>query len=175
MHKVKGERLLKEEAAPLLLTERAPEPASEAAEAKATAEAPPAMPPPATDDPRIGTPWETKEKAMQSLNKRVQVWWDGNQCYFKGTIIAVSKTCRVKILYDDKQVRWEKLWEEDFSFIDHLPPRPCPPSPSWMRLRRPLRLPRMKTQMMTCRSLNGRHHWWCQNKRGRRRRRRTAR
>ena len=63
---------------------------------------------------------------MQSLNKRVQVWWDGNQCYFKGTIIAVSKTCRVKILYDDKQVRWEKLWEEDFSFIDHLAAAPVP-------------------------------------------------
>jgi hypothetical protein len=53
-----------------------------------------------------------------------QVWWDGDSCYFKGTIINANKNGHVKIRYDDKQVKWHPLWLERFNFIDHLAPLP---------------------------------------------------
>ena len=37
----------------------------------------------------------------------------------------LAQSCRVQIRYDDNEVKWHKMWEEDFSFIDHpdLEPR----------------------------------------------------
>ena len=58
-----------------------------------------------TASERLGTPWESKESALKTVNKRVQVWWDEDRCYYKGMIVMADKNGRVKIRYDDKQVQ----------------------------------------------------------------------
>ena len=79
---------------------------------------PEARPPP--DDPRFGTPWETKESAAKTIGKRVQVWWDGDNQFFKGEIISAGKGGRVRIHYDDNQKKWHWMCDERYTFIDHL-------------------------------------------------------
>ena len=40
--------------------------------------------------------------------KRVEVWWDEEQRSFEGVIVQISRKKGAKVLYDDKDLYWEK-------------------------------------------------------------------
>ena len=49
------------------------------------------------DDPRYGTPWESKETASKTIGMRISMYWDGPEEWFEGTIMKADKNGRVHI------------------------------------------------------------------------------
>lgn len=46
------------------------------------------------------------------VGRRVQVWWDYDQCFFAGVVELFHIDRGHKIRYDDKKVKWHKLHED---------------------------------------------------------------
>lgn len=45
----------------------------------------------------------------KNIGKRVKVWWDGERRWFSGVVVDTSpERGAAKVLYDDKDVKWEK-------------------------------------------------------------------
>ena len=69
-------------------------------------------------DPRIGTPWASYDHARSCIGKRIKLWWDGDEQWFKGTIKQVSaRDHSVMVRYDDGQGKWHSMWQEEYEFL----------------------------------------------------------
>jgi len=70
-------------------------------------------------DARIGSIFETREGARVAIGKRVRVYWDLYDSWFSGVVREIGTTHKAKVVYDDGDVRWQKLWLEKWEFVDH--------------------------------------------------------
>jgi hypothetical protein len=66
-----------------------------------------------------GTMVHKDREVSRDLHRRVDIWWEGDACFYRGTVIGYSvATGRHAVLYDDGEVEKVVLAESGFMWVD---------------------------------------------------------
>jgi hypothetical protein len=58
------------------------------------------------------------ELTKVSVGSRISVWWSGDECYYKGTVVSQGgKKCKFRIAYDDGEKEWLDLSKQPFKLL----------------------------------------------------------